>query len=264
MPSHVFGPTDSVADTRTIVGSAFTIPVMDKGMWYAYQLVVAKGNVVNAKECAGIIEVVTQDRNYQFAYGNGIGGATNGNNAAAEIIQCAIPIRPNTDVKVYVLDATVAKDVTVSIQYSANPSFCVVGKLLANPTNFRTLIGGGISANADTAADTEEAFTVSSKLERGTLTPEIDGRIYQVRYAGAGVVDAKANSAKIIFYIPNVSDPYEYAVGNGPGGATSSGPAPADVIDIPEGIPVQSKSTVVPKITSAEVVKTPVISMSYW
>ena len=261
MPSRTFGPTDSVADTRTQVGSTLQFPPYDS---IIHTLHVGKGNVVNAKEAAGHIAVETSKRTYNFAYGNGNGGATNSSTGPAEKIECAIPVPANTEVKVYVLDATAAKDVTVSTEF-AKENFCKIGNIMCeSPEDFRTMAAGGISGNADTAADTEEDFTVSSKLTRASLTPEKSGKIHQIRYGGGGVTDAKAASAKLEVVVPNVTGPFEYAVGNGPGGATLSMAAHADVIDIPDGIPVTSASAIQVKITSAEIVDTPVISLSYW
>lgn len=260
MPSKVFGPTDSVADTLTQVGSTYQMP---PGDWTIYQLKVGKGCVTNAKSCSGNIMVETVNRSYFFAYGNGIGGATNSHNIAAEPIDCAILAPGNTSIKIYVLDADASKDVTVSAAF-AGPQFAVVGLLKANPATFRTLAAGGVGGSGDTAADTEESMTSQSKLTRSSLQPEINGRIYQIRFAGTGVVDAKANSALIKIFVPGEAGPYEYAVGNGPGGATLGGPAFADVINIPDGIPVKTNATIDVKITSAEIMKSPVISLSYW
>lgn len=264
MPSKVFGPTDSVADTLTQVGTTYNLPPVQGGTWYIYQALVGKGNVVNAKTNAGHIVIETTNRNYFFAYGGGIGGATNSHTIPAEKIEMAIPAPQNTAVKVYVLDADVAKDLTVSLLFTKNPSLCIIGKLQANPTTFRTLAGGGVSANADTQADTAEPFTVSSKLTRASLQPEINGVIHQIRYAGSGVVDAKANSGILDIYVPALAGPYEYAVGNGAQGATLGGASHADVIDETEGIPVTVSSTIDIRIKTAEVVKNPVVSLSYW
>lgn len=265
MPSKVFGPTDSVADTLTQVGTTFQMPPNKRGTsdWIISQLLVAKGNIVNAKQCSGHILVETSIRSYHFAYGGGVGGATNGHTSPAEKIECCIPVPPNSNLKVYVLDGEVAKDVTVSVQF-ADQNFGYVAGRLANPNTFRTLAGGGASANGDTVADTAESFTASAKLLRATMQPELNGTIFQIRYAGAGIVDAKANSAKLIVYVPQENGPYEYAVGNGPSGATLGGPSAADVITIPEGIPVKQQSNIDAQITTAEVQKSPCISFSYW
>lgn len=251
MGSKSFGPTDSVADTLTQVGSNYQMPP-EGGIIYALR--VSKGNVVNAKEICGFIHVVTVKRTYDFAYGNGQGGATNSHSGPAEIIKCAIFVPSNTILKIYVLDATAAKDVIVSAQWKDGGS----------QNKFKTMAAGGITGSADSAADTEEDITSSSKLTGAELTPEENGRIYQIRFAGAGVVDAKAGSAKLEVLVKGQSGPFEYAVGNGAGGATLGGPNHADVIDIPEGIPVKSTSAINVKITSAEAMKNPSVSLSYW
>lgn len=250
MPSKVFGPTDSVADTLTQVGSTYQMP---PGDWLIHTITVSKGNVVNAKSNSGHIHIETVERSYDFAYGGGIGGATNSHTGPAEKIAAAIHAKGNTNVSVYVLDADAAKDVTVALQFRSGGG-----------NNFRTMAAGGVSGSGDTAADTEESMTVSSKLTRASLQPAVSGRIYQIRFAGTGVVDAKANAAKLDILIPDDKGPYEYTVGNGAGGATLGGVAHADVIDIPDGIPVKENSTIDIKITSAEIIKSPVISLSYW
>jgi len=197
---------------------------------------VGKGNVVNAKECAGTIEVEADglDGTHIYAYGNGAGGATNSGNMAAEPIDCSIPITGNSKVTVSVKDAEVAKDVTVSVEFSPG-----LGR------NVRSYAVGG--AGQDTTADTELALTTSPVMEVG-------GTIREIRFAGSGVVDAKAASGKLYISVPGLSGPFEYAVGNGPGGATLSGAAWADVIDLPHGIPVGKNVTVSISLTSAEIV----------
>lgn len=253
MPSKVFGPTDSVADTLTQIGSTYQMIGKDCTI---YRIRVGFGNVVNAKSCSGHVHIVTTERTYDFAFGNGSGGATNASNFPAEPIDCFIKAPANQNVQAFVLQADASKDVTVSLQFKEG----VDGRC----NTFRTLAAGGVSANADTAADTEEGFTCSAKLIGASLQPATNGKIYQIRYAGTGVVDAKANTAKITLSIPNVAGPWEYALGSGPGGATLGCPAWADVIDIPEGIPITAAGTITVNITSAEIVKSPVISFSYW
>jgi hypothetical protein len=253
MPSKVFGPTDSVADTLTQIGANYQMLPKDCTI---YAIRIGCGNVVNAKSYSGHVHITTVDRSYDFAFGNGSGGATNTSNTPAEMINAAIFVPANSNVAVYVLQGDACKDVTVSLQFREGA--------VGNCRNFRTLAAGGVSANADTAADTEESFSCSAKLTGCSLQPAVNGRIYQIRYAGTGVVDAKANTAKIVLNIPSEAGPYEYAVGCGPGGATLGAPEKADVIDIPEGIPVKAQGTIIINITSAEIIKSPVISLSYW
>lgn len=261
MPSKVFGPTDSVADTLTQVGSTYQLP---PGDWTIYKLLVAKGNVVNGKVNSGDILVKTVNRSYFFAYGNGGGGATNNaQSGPAEPIECAIPAPGNTSVSVYVLDQDAAKNVTVAAQFGP-AGVAVVGMLKANPATFRTLAAGGVGANGNTAAATEESMTAQPKLTGSNLQPELSGKIYQIRFAGTGVTDAKASTGMIKIFVPGQSGPYEYAVGNGPGGATLGGPQWGDCINIPEGIPVSANATIDVKITSAEIMLSPVVSLSYW
>ena len=82
--SKVFGPTDSVAGTKTTVGSTY---VIQPGNFHIQKMYVSKGNVVNAKECAGVItvEITGVDGTYKYAYGNGTGGATNGGPGMAAV-----------------------------------------------------------------------------------------------------------------------------------------------------------------------------------
>lgn len=249
MPSKAFGPTDSAADTMTQIGSTYQMP---PGNWVIDKITVGKGNVVNAAGNAGFLRIETIDRDFYFAYGNGSGGATNGVNIPAEKIDAAISVEGNTDLKIHVLDATAAKDVVVSVHF-------ILG---SGKNNFRTYGGGGVSANGDTAADTAEYFTVSAKATKMTLTPVADGFIKQIRFAGSGVVDAKANTAILTIELADEKYPQEFAVGSGPGGAATSSSSHADVIDIPEGIKITKASTIAIKIQSAEAMKFPHVSLS--
>ena len=240
--SKVFGPTDSVADTLTTIGSAYQFPAEGPG-WTIEEIQVSKGNVVNAKECAGFIVVDAPGISgspFAFAYGNGAGGATNSSNKAAEQISCQIGVGPNQQVTMKVLDAEIAKDVTVSIG-------CSAGK---KPSMF-TLAAGG--AGQDSTADAALTLTVNAKLLGANLTPFRDGILRQVRFAGSGVVDAKAGSGKLVIEINGYKWPVEFAVGSGPGGATLGAHADADVINN-LAIPLKASSAIVVKLTSAEIV----------
>lgn len=253
MPSKVLGPTDSLATTLTQIGVTYQFP---PGDWNIYRIRIAYGNVVNAKTCAGHLHIETSLRSYDFAFGNGLGGATNSSNAPAEEINlepASIHVPGNSSVKAYVLQTYASKNVMVCLQFRSG-----AGK------EFRTLAGGGADANGDTAAATEEAFTTSAKLIGSSFQPAAAGKIYRIRFAGAGIIDAKANCAKIVVNVPGQAGPYEFAVGSGPGGATLGHPAPADVIEIPDGIPVKSEGTILVNITSAEIMISPVISLEYW
>lgn len=250
MPSKVFGPTDMVADTLTQVGSTYQMPSYPSTI---YQIRFASANVVNAAGGGGHLHIETSERTYDFAVQNGAGGATNSNNIPAEIINCNIYAPANQNVKVYALMGTANKDTTVSIQFKTG----------GGPNNYRTLAAGGVSANGDTAADTEEAFTVSAKLTGASLQPATNGLIRRIRYAGSGVVDAKANTAKITINVPGIAGPWEFALGGGAGGAATSSTSAADVIELADGIPVSAAGTITVNITSAEIIKSPVISLEY-
>lgn len=235
--SKVFGPTDSVAGTLTQVGSTY---IIKPGSWVINKIIVGKGNVVNAKECAGkiTITVAGTDGTYIYAYGNGAGGATNSGNGPAEPIECEISAKGGSEVKVYVTDAEIAKDVTVSLEFKSGG-----GRVDSYAT-------GG--AGSDTTADTELALTA--------IKPTKPGSIKQIRIAGSGVVDAKAGSGKLILDVPGLDGPFEYAFGNGPGGATLSGPAWADVFNV--DIPVTENTSITPKVTTAEIMLSVTVSLA--
>lgn len=216
--SKVFGPTDSVAGTKTTMGSTYVIP---PGQYCVRKLYVSKGNVVNAKECAGvvIVEVTGVDGTYQYAYGNGTGGATNGGpGMAAEPIDCRVPAPGGATMTVSITDAEVATACIVEVDFWDGSE---------RVDSYST---GG--AGKDPAAATE--------LEVGTITVTKAGRIKQIRYACGQLVDAKSCSGKLVLSIPGMAGPYEYAVGNGCSGATLGGAAHADVhdVDIPVGLNV--------------------------
>jgi hypothetical protein len=234
--SYTFGPTDSVAGTKTTVGTAAPIWNRDSTV---ITMRVAKGNVVDAKECAGFIEVEADGLNgpHIYAYGNGAGGATNSGNMAAEIIECSIPVTGNSNVTVSVTDAEAAKDVTVSLGFVAG-----LGR------NVRSYSAGG--AGQDTAADTQLTLT-STKPHTTKIVAA--GTIKEIRFAGSGVVDAKAGSGILELDVPDYNMPTRWAIGNGPGGATLSGPAHADVIDLKQGIPVSKNTTITVLVTTAEI-----------
>jgi len=232
--SKVVGPTDSAAGTLTAIGSAYVVP--PGGPFHIHKLTVGKGNVTNAKENSGIVTVTVTsvDGTYQYAYGNGAGGATNSSNMAAEQIACRIPAPSGSTVTVSITDAENAKDATVAIEFWSGTA------------RVDSYEAGG--AGSDASADTE--------LTVGTITVvNRPGRIKQIRFAGSGVVDAKAGSGKLVIDVPGNGLPQEFCIGNGPGGATLSGPAWADVFDVDIGvgksiIPVNTVITV--KLTCAE------------
>lgn len=234
--SYVFGPTDSVAGSKTTVGTA--APIWNKDCTI-YMIRVAKGNVVNAKECAGFIEIEADGLvgPHIYAYGNGAGGATNSSNGPAELIEVSIPVTGNTTVTVSVTDAEIAKDVTVSLGFTPG-----LGR------NVLSYSAGG--AGQDTTADTKLTLTSTKPHTTKIQTP---GMIREIRFAGSGVVDAKAGSGKLEFDVPNFNGPLKWAIGNGPGGATLGAPAWADVIDLKQGIPVDKNTTITIAVTTAEI-----------
>jgi len=236
--SKAFGPTDSVAGTKTTVGSAVVIP---PGQHVIRKIRVAKGNVVNAKECAGVItiEVTGVDGTYKYAYGNGTGGATNGGpGGPAEAIECVVSAPGGATLTVSVTDAEVATAVVVSLDF-----FTGSGRIDSYST-------GG--AGKDPAAATE--------LEVGTITVTKAGRIKQIRYACGQIVDAKSCSGKLVLEVPGLAGPFEYAVGNGASGATLGGAALADVIDV--DIPVGTNVIVTVKVTYTDAMDSATVSIA--
>lgn len=235
--SKVFGPTDSVAATKTTVGSTYVIP---PGGHCIKKLRVGKANVVNAKENAGVItiEITGVDGTYQYAYGNGVGGATNSHGVASEEIECLVPAPGGGTLTVSVTDAEAATDVTVSCEFWSGSQ---------RVDSYST---GG--AGKDPAAATE--------LEIGTMTVTRGGRIRQIRYACGQLVDAKASVGKLILDVPGLAGPYEFSVGTGAGGATLGGPGYADVIntDIPVGVNV----IVTAKVTCGDAMDSATVSIA--
>lgn len=253
--SKVFGPTDSVAQVaaegrkKTQIGSDYLIPPGPNGQamqLHIHKMIVAKGNVTNAKECAGILEIIIKgvDGTYEYAYGNGTGGATNsGQNGPAEPVDCRIPISTGNVLQVYVNDAEIAKDVTITTMFWDGHQR--IDSYAA---------GGGA---VDATADTEMSFAAIKILK--------PGKIKQIRFAGSVVADAEAGSAKLICEPPGGGLPQEFSVGNGPGGATLGGPQWADVIDVDIGIgggAIPVNTQIVLKLTAAEDLKSPTVSIA--
>lgn len=234
--SKVYGPTDSVANTKTTVGTA---AALRPEACLITEIIVGKGNVVNAKECAGFITIEAPglEGPHHYAYGNGVGGATDSQNIAAEKIACSIPIGADQIVTVSVTDAEAAKDVTVSLGFN-----------IGSGKNVYSYVLGG--AGIDPAADTLLSGGLLDKFTGVTPKMGKSGRIREIRFAATGVTAAKAGTAKVEVLPPVIKGPWEYAVGNGPGGAATGGPSHADVIDT--NIPVKSGESVVFNITAAE------------
>lgn len=238
--SKVFGPTDSVAATKTALAptAGYVIP---PGTYTIRKLRVAKGNVVNAKECAGVItvEITGVDGTYKYAYGNGTGGATNGGpGISAEPIECRIPAPGGATMTVSVTDAEVATAVLVSADF------------FDGNERIDSYSAGG--AGLDPAAATE--------LTVGTITVTKAGRIKQIRYACGQLVDAKSASGKLLVEVPGVAGPFEYAVGNGCSGATLGGAAWADVLDV--DIPVGTNVVVTFKVTYTDAMDSATVSIA--
>lgn len=238
--SKAFGPTDSTtASVKTTIGSTYLIP---PGQYVIKKIRIGKGQVTNGEPCVGEVEIeVTRvPGTFQYAYGNGSGGATNsGTNGPAEQIECSIPAPGGSRLTVSVTDPDDAKDVTISLEFYTGSGPRVDSY--------------GVGADgADTAADT--------LLAVGTVVIHRAGRIKQIRVAGSGVTDAKAGTGILSIAVPGLPGPYEYAIGNGPGGATLGGPQHADVIDT--DIPVGLNVTVTINLTTAEIMVAPHVSIA--
>jgi len=245
--SKVYGPTDSAADTKTTVGAAAALrpkAATIKEIW------VGKGNVVDAKECAGFITIEAPglDGPHHYAYGNGTGatgGATaGGGGGPSEKIECSIPIEPGALVTVSVTDAEVAKDVTVELGFD-----------MGKGRNVYSYVLGG--AGVDPAADTLLALT--DKLTGVAVKMGRTGHIREIRYAAGNIVDAKACSAKLEIVPPTLKGPWEYAVGNGPGADLGANHAFADVRDV--NIPVAAGDVIVVNVTAAEALDSATVSL---
>lgn len=244
--SMVFGPTDSVAGTKTGMSPTTTLVGRQAppSGGTIRKIRIGKGNVTDAKENAGIVEVEVGGVNgpFQFAYGNGCGAATNsGSNNAAEVIDCAIPVPSGAVMKVWVTDAEAAKDVTVNLEAYSEGGY------------MRSYVTGG--AGSDTTADTQ--------LTVGTITPIVAGKIKQIRFAGSGLVDAKAGTGKLVLNVPGQAGPFEFSVGNGPGGDSLGAPNPADILgdqSMPLNITVTTNAMTV-YLTTAEVLVSATVSV---
>lgn len=242
--SKVFGPTASTdASAEKQIGSDYIIP---PGQFHIEKIFIGKGLIVAAEPYVGRVYVTITgvDGTFEYAYGNGCGeDADFASNIAAEQIDCSIPAPGGGTLKVYVKDVDNAADVMVCLIFHRGlgprvDSYCV-----------------GVHSTYDTTADTEMNVGGGIVITRA-------GRIIQIRFAGSGIVDAKAATAKLEISIPGLAGPFEFVVGNGHGGDLGGNPAHADVIDIPGGIPVGKNVTVDILLTSAEVMIGPHCSIA--
>lgn len=229
--SQVFGPTDSVADTKTTVGAA---AALRPGANIIKELWVGKSNVVNAKECAGFITVEAPglDGPHHYALGNGCGGTTNGGpSLPAEKIDCSIPIAAGALVTISVTDAEIALGVSVEVGFNKGGG-----------RNVHSYVLGG--AGIDPAKDTE--LKMVDKLTGVTAKIGKSGRIKEIRWCAGNIVDAKEMQATVTLELPIIKGPWEYVFGSGCSGATLGGQSPTDVRDV--DIPVKAEDTVVVKV----------------
>lgn len=252
--AKTFAATDSAAQTvaegrkKTQIGSDYLVPPDSQGPMklHIHKLIISKGNVVNAKEAAGILEIIIKgvDGTYEYAYGNGTGGTTNGGgNVAGEPIKCRIPINSGHTLQVYVNDAEIAKNVTVTaIFWDGNERV--------------DSYAAGCGA-VDATSATLMSFAAIKILKAG--------KIKQIRFAGAVVADAEAGSAVLVVEPPGGGLPQEFAVGNGPGGATLGAANWADVIDVDIGVGggvIPLNTQIVATLLAAEDLKSPTVSIA--
>lgn len=221
--SKCFGPTDSGAGAKTAIGSTYLIPPDAQGSPQKLcirKIHVAKGNVVDGKELAGvvIVEITGLGGTYEYAYGNGVAAVASGNAGPNEEIDCRIPASSGGTITVSITDAEVATTCLVSLDF------------FDGSERVDSYSAGG--AGIDPAAATLK--------EIGTITINRAGRIKQIRYACGNIVNAKSPAGKLVLVVPGQPGPYEFAVGLGAGGATIGGGGPADVfdVDIPAGLNV--------------------------
>lgn len=243
--SQVFGPTDSVADTKTTVGAA---AALRPGACIIKELWVGKSNVVNAKECAGFITVEAPglEGPHHYALGNGCGGTTNGGPALpAEKIDVSIPIDAGALVTVSVTDAEVALGVSVEVGFNRGGGRNVYSYVLG---------GAGI----DPAKDTLLAGGLLDKMTGVAVKMGKPGRIKEIRYCAGNIIDAKEMQATIEFVLPVIKGPWEYVFGSGASGATLGGQSPTDVRDV--DIPVKAGDVIIVNITANDALDSATLS----
>lgn len=228
--SKAFLPTDAAAATEQKIGSDWRAPP-GSGGWTIYKIRCGFGNVANAKENAGYVRVkiAKQSGDFYYVVGAGCGAATISSGVAAEEIDCSIPMDNNALVQVYGYNAEAVKDFSISIQYRSG-----MGR--------KTLTYKCGGAGSD--------MTAGSELTIGTMTVDQgQGTMWEIRFTGSGVANAKAETAKLILEIPgNPLSPYEYSVGHGVGGNATGMHGYADVIKLKYGIPLKDGVVITAKI----------------
>lgn len=204
---------------------------MPPGNWHIYRLRVGFANIVNAKESSGYVKIVPagESGNYEYVVGQGAGGATNTGGMQAETIDCDINAKGGAKLEVYAYSAETTADWHVSIMFRAG-----LGR------NVQTYKCGG--AGTDVTAGTEKDI--------GTMTIDQGaGVIKEIRFAGSGVVDALAETARLRLIVPGKEGmPHEWTVGHGQAGATLSTTEHTDVIKLKHGISVGQNAVVTAKI----------------
>jgi len=238
--SKAFGPTTSTtASAEKQIGSDYLIP---PGNWHIEKIRIGKSGIL-IEQYTGIVylKIKGVDGTYEYAYGRGLGCATNAAALGpAEEIDCSINAPGGANCQVFVKDVVDCPGVTVSLSF-----FHGAGKRVDSYA-----VQGSV-----TVAATEESM--------GTVVMTLPGRIMQIRFVGNNNVDAEAGSAILKLTVPGLEGrDLEFAVGNGHGGDTTGYVAFTDVIDLPGGIPVGKNVTVDIRIKSTSTLMTPAASIA--
>lgn len=237
--SKAFGPTTSTTGSaKSAIGSTYIIP---PGNYHIEKIRIGKAGIL-IEQATGIviIEITGVDGTYEYAYGRGVGAATQvAAQGPADEIDCSIPAPGGGTITVSVKDVVDCPDVTVSLEFHQGggrrvDSYAVQGSV--------------------TVADTEESM--------GTKVIDRAGRIIQIRFTSHCNVDGESHTGILTLDVPGLAGPYEWAVASGQGGDVSGQIAPLDVINIPGGIPVGKNVTVDIKIKSADTMMTPAASIA--
>lgn len=117
--SKAFGPTALTADTKTQIGSDYTMP--SGGTIREIRICFYQGVIDKATALKLIIETDRQKGPFEFAAGGSIGitttsGAT-GPNIPTESIKTAIQVSQGEIISVYATAAEALEEATVSIQW---------------------------------------------------------------------------------------------------------------------------------------------------
>lgn len=117
MPSKAFGPTALVADTKTQIGSAYTMP--SGGRVTRIRVCGYNGATDKAEATKLIVETDQQNGPFEYAcYPAGGELTVGGKRATDEILFPAIALAKGEIVSIYGTAAEALEDVTVSIEWA--------------------------------------------------------------------------------------------------------------------------------------------------